>query len=213
LTPFYILLAFAALLLALLLLLFAQGRRPRLRAQAFERRALLSPAERECYRLVTEALGDGYRVFPKVAAAALLQPAGRSRRQRRRAVELLGEGLADLVICTLAETSPLLVVIFRDGRGDRRSRHEEARLRAACSGAGLPTLELPVEAPPSVSRIRGLVEEALRLGEPGGPSGHGEPGIETRRQLMQADDDDEETAMLASLSAAMRDTEEDAGQG
>jgi hypothetical protein len=124
----------------------------------------------------------------------------------------LGEGLADLVICTLAETSPLLVVIFRDGRGDRRSRHGEARLRAACSGAGLPTLELPVEAPPSVSRIRGLVDEALRLGEPDGPSGHGEPGIETRRQLMQADDDDEEKAMLASLSAAMRDTEDDAGQ-
>lgn len=217
-TPLYILLTCAAVLLALLVLSIARGRRPRLRAEAFARRALLSPAERHCYQLVVEAVGEGYLVCPRVAALALLQPAVRGRRRRRLVQEHLSEGTADLVICTRADTWPLMVVRLRNGNSDRRHRRGEARLRAASSAAGMPTLELALESPPAVSRIRELIEDAIALGglraELRGQSAQTEaPGglrVESRGQSMQTDE--EEATVLARLSAAMRDAEEGMGQ-
>ncbi len=199
--PFYALLALGGLLLVALLFSLLSGRRERLRGQPFERRRLLSADERRCYLQITEAVGADYRVFPKVAAHALLRPMRRiGRRQGRLAQERLRDGCADLLICTAADAHPLCVVSLSREKLGRKERRIAAQLRAAVSAAGMPVVELSLDELPSSERLRGLVREAIEMADVR-VLARPEPTA-TRFSA-----DEEEAELLSELSAAMREPE------
>ncbi|WP_201243808.1 DUF2726 domain-containing protein [Halochromatium salexigens] len=200
--PLYVLLALASGLLLALIGSLLRGRGARLRGEPFERRSLLSADERCCHQRIQKAAGEGYAVFPRVSALALLQPLPRiGRRQRRLAQAHLREGWADLVICSAADAHPLATVrLVRAGEG-RRERRMAARMRSAFAAAGMPVIELNLTELPTEERLRALVHEALAM------TGvrltvHPEPSLGRAEH-----NDDEETALLSELSAAMRDSE------
>ncbi|MEA1049878.1 DUF2726 domain-containing protein [Lamprobacter modestohalophilus] len=193
-TPLYLLLAVATLIIVAMLVSVLRGRGTRLRGEPFERRPLLSADELRCYRMISEAAGDAYRVCPKVAALSLLRPLPRmGRDQRRLAQGLLAEGWADLLICAASDLYPLAVVRLLPAKSDRAQRRIVVRLRAAFAAAGMPVIELTVGDLPSVERLRGLVAEAIAMAD---------VRLVARAEPASGEDED---ALLSDLAAAMRD--------
>ncbi|MBK5938000.1 DUF2726 domain-containing protein [Halochromatium roseum] len=194
-TPLYLLLVAATLIIVALLISALRLRGMRLRGEPFERRPLLSVDELRCYQMISEAAGDAYCVCPKVAALALLRPLPRiGRGQRRLAHGLLAEGWADLLLCTAADLYPLAVVRLLPAKSDRAQRRIVVRLRAAFAAAGMPVIELTVGDLPSVERLRGLVAEAIAMAD-----------VRLVARAEPTSGDDDEDALLSDLAAAMRD--------
>ena len=206
-TPFYLLLVLASLLLAALLLALLGARKPRLQGQPFERRTLLSADEWRCVQQIAEAAGEHYQVFPRVAAQAVLRPLPRiGRRQRRLALQRLQEGWLDLLICAAGDAHPLCAVrLDRDSLG-RKERRVAAQVQAAVSAAGMPVIELSLDDLPSAERLRALVNEAIEMADVRVLVAESKP---PRRgpSAMRATADDDEVALLSDLSAAMREPE------
>lgn len=199
-TPLYVLLALAALIMLAMLLSLLRVRGERLRGEPFERRALLTQEEQRCYRMLLEAAGDAYRIFPRVAALALLRPVPRiARRQRRLAQGLLAAGWADLLICSASDLYPLAAVWIKPAKTGRAQRRIGVRLQAAFASAGMPVIELTAGELPTAERLRELVAEAIAMAD---------VRVIARAEPMGGDDEDE---LLAELSAAMRDP--DGGPG
>jgi hypothetical protein len=198
LTPFYLLLSLAGLLVLALLLSLARGRGARLRGEPFRRRALLSSAEQRCYRLLVAAVGEDYLICPKVAPHALLQPLTRlGRKQRRLAEALLQQGTIDMVICAVADAYPLAAVRLDAAGQSRWQRRIASRLQAALAAAGIPVVELSLTEPPSIERLHALVQEAVEMSE---------VRVVPRPESVAQDD---EAALLSQLSAAMQDSGRD----
>ncbi len=207
-TPLYVLLALAAWLVLALFWSFRRGRGARLRGEPFERRPWLSVEERRCYQQIQDAAGAGYRLFPRVAAAALLEPLSRiGREQRRLAWARLREGWADVLICSATDLYPLCVIQFAHpgqgrGREARQARQTAARMRSIFAAAGMPVIELSLADLPTPERLATLIHEALamtdadRIARP-----------QPRLGRVDVDDDDDEAALLSELAAAMRDAE------
>ncbi len=199
-TPLYLLLAMAAMIMLAMMFSLLRGRGARLRGEPFERRALLAEDEQRCYQMLSEASGDAYRVCPRVAALALLRPLPRiGRKQRHLAQGLLAAGWADLLICSASDLHPLAVVWIKPVKMRRTQRRVGARLQAAFASAGLPVIELTAGELPTAERLRELVAEAIALAD---------VHVIARAEPMGGDDEDE---LLAELSAAMRDP--DGGPG
>jgi hypothetical protein len=199
LAPLYLLLALAALLLVAMIAALTSVRGRRLRGEPFLRRALLTADEQRCYQLLSEAVGAGYRLCPRVAALSLLQPMrGIGGRQQRLAHRLLAEGWADLLICTAAELSPVAVVRLLPEKSGRAQRRLANRLQAAFAAAGFPVIELRANDPPSIERLRTLVERSIAMA--------GAPVI---AQLEPALVDQDEDTLLSELAAAMREPDEE----
>jgi hypothetical protein len=187
-------LAMATAIILAMLLSVLRGRGARLRGEPFERRELLSADERRCFLSVSEAAGEAYRVCPKVAGLALLQPLSRiGRDQRRLAHALLAEGWADLLICAATDLYPLAVVRLLPVKSGRAQRRLAARLQAAFTAAGMPVIELTAGDLPSAERLRGLVAEAIAMAD---------VRVVVRAEPTSGDDED---ALLSDLAAAMRD--------
>lgn len=189
--PFYVLLFLLGLLLAgLLLQLVGRGRG--LRGAPYRRRVLLTEAEQDWRAAVAAAAGPGFEVWPRVAAAALLQPLPRlDRATRALARAALADGVLDLVIA--ADGDPLCVVQLQPARRARTERRRAAHLIEACAAAGLPVIELPLEQAPAPGELTRLVQQAI--------------GLAGRKQSAPAappPDADEEDA-LARLSDALRE--------
>ncbi len=195
-TPLYLLLAIAALILFAMLLPLLSVRSTRLRGEPFERRALLTETEQHCYRMLSEAAGDAYRVCPRVAALALLRPLPRiGRKQRRLAQGLLATGWADLLLCSAPDLYPLAVVWIKPNKVGRIQRRTGARLRAAFAAAGMPVIELTAGELPPAERLRELVAEAIAMAD---------VRLATSAEPMD-DEYEDEDELLSELSAAMRD--------
>ncbi|WP_462320970.1 DUF2726 domain-containing protein [Halochromatium sp.] len=193
-TPLYLLLVLAALILLAMLFLLLQGRGSGLRGEPFERRALLTEDEQRCYRMLSEAAGDAYRVCPRVAAQALLRPRPRiGSKQRRLAQRLLDTGWADLLICSASDLYPLAAVWVKQSKTRRMQRRASARLHAAFSAAGMPMIELTAGELPTAERLRELVAEAVAMAD---------VRLVADAEPIGGADEDE---LLSELSAAMRD--------
>ena len=193
-TPLYLLLAIAAIILLAMVLSLLRMRDARLRGAPFERRALPAGDVQPCYRMLSEAFGDAYQVCPRVAALALLRPLPRlGRKQRRLAQELLAAGWVDLLICSASDLYPLVAVWIEPAKAGRAQRRLGARLHAAFASAGMPVIELTAGALPTAERLRELVTEAI---------GMADVRLIARPEPMGGEDEDE---LLAELSAAMRD--------
>lgn len=200
-TPFYLLLASAAIILLAMMLSLLRVRGARLRGEPFERRALLTDEEQRCYQMLSEVSADAYRVCPRVAAVALLSPLPRiGRKQRRLAQELLATGWVDLLICSASDLYPLVAVWIKPAKAGRAQRRLGARLQAAFASAGMPVIELTAGALPTAERLRELVAEATSMAD---------VRLIARPEPMGGDDEDE---LLAELSAAMREPDGSPGR-
>lgn len=205
-TPLYLLLALAGLLLVALLFSLLRVHKPRLVGQPFVRRRLLSAEEWRCAQQIAEAAGDRYRVFPRVAAQALLQPLPRmGRKQHLLAEQRLREGWLDLLICSAADAHPLCAVrLDRDELG-RQEKRIGRQLQAAVSAAGMPVIELSLDDLPSVARLRALVAEAIEMAD--APVMVDQPKAAAGPGVTDSVTDDDEAALLSELASAMREPE------
>ncbi|MEA3638508.1 MAG: DUF2726 domain-containing protein [Lamprobacter sp.] len=197
-TPFYLLLLIAVVIIIAMLQALVHGRGLRLQGEPFERRALLSADEQRGYQMISAAVGDSYRVCPRVAALALLRPLPRiGRQQRRLAHGLLAEGWADLLICTRNELYPLVAVRLKLAQTGRAQRRIDSRLQAAFAAAGLPVIELMAGDLPSAERLCELVAEAIALAD-----------VPVVARAEPISNDDDEDALLSELAAAMREPDD-----
>lgn len=204
-TPLYVLLGAAGLLVVALIDALLRLRPRRLRGAPFRQRPFLAEAQRAQLRAVAAAAGAGYRVFPHVSASALLQPERRiGRRQRRLASQLLCEGAADLLVCAEPGARPVCVVRLDDPGQDRARRRHRARLQAAFAAAGLPVVELPLDEVLPQARLEVLLGEAIAMAATPERPGSEASAIAPRRDDAQ-DDDAAEDTLLAGLAAAMRE--------
>jgi hypothetical protein len=205
-TPLYLLLALAGLLLVALLFSLLGVRKPRLIGQPFGRRRLLSAEEWRCVQQIAEAAGDSYRVFPRVAAQAVLQPLPRlGRKQRLLAEQRLREGWLDLLICAAADAHPLCAVRLDQDRLGRQEKRIGRQVQAAVSAAGMPVIELSLDDLPSSARLRALVAEAIEMAD--APVVVDQPKAAAGPGVTAGVTDDDEAALLSELSTAMREPE------
>ncbi|MCG6940538.1 MAG: DUF2726 domain-containing protein [Thiohalocapsa sp.] len=192
--PFYIMVFAAGLVAAnLLFQLVRLPVRPQ-RVLAYQRReSLLDFQERLCLGTVEEAVGRDFRVFPRVAARAVLAGDVDLRRRKRRAAErALAGRMFDLLVCSAADAHPLCAVLANPAQPTRLRRRELKFLREACADAGLPLVELELKDGYELSAIRrellGAIESA-------------EVRVSTAPDQVA---EDEET-LLAELAAAMQE--------
>jgi len=135
---FYFFLGLGALvLLAFLLSLLRRfGRRHRLPYVLDQ--ALFSPAQQAFLPVLERAIGKGYRVYGKVRVADVLGVRPRlGGPARRRAIERLGEGRFDFLVCT-AETSTITCAINLSPRSRLGRRPPRNKLDRICHAARLP---------------------------------------------------------------------------
>lgn len=167
--------ALAALVLVVILLLVL-WRRARRSLPYARRTALLSAAERNLLVALHHAVGPGVEVWPRVGAADVLDVRrgtgrGRTRRARRR---IAGTRI-DFLLCTAADTCPLLVVQCGEQARDKRER----RLEGACAAAGLALVRVP----PREDYDAGALREELRPHlEPPAESAAAEGGLAGRQE-------------------------------
>jgi hypothetical protein len=192
--PFYIMVFAAGLVAANLLfsLLRLPGRSTPV--LAYQRReGLLNLQERLCLGTVEEAVGRDFRVFPRVAAGAVLEgDAETGRRRRRRADRGLAGHVLDFLVCAAADAHPLCAVLAVSPEPTRRQRREVAFLRAACADAGLPIVELELADGYELTAVRRRLLDAIESSEVRLSSGP---------DPVAAD----EEALLAELAAAMQE--------
>ncbi len=206
--PFYIMVFTAGLVTAALLfrvvgVLLRLGR-PR-RVLAYERREhFLNPQQQLCLGTIANAVGPDFRVFPRVAAGAVLAgDMALSRRRQRAAARALAGQAFDFVVCSAAEVSPLCAVVANPPEPSRRRRWEVAQLRLACADAGLPLVALTLADGYELTDIRRQLLDAIeRAAERAVPTSASMP--DPRFEPVASD----EEALLAELDAAIQEPDE-----
>lgn len=195
-TPLYALLAIAFLLVVAILWTLIRLRSGRLHGAPFQRRAFVSADEHRCLLAVSSAAGDGYQVFPRVAAASLLQPERRiGRVQRRLASEQLRAGWADLLICTVADAYPVCAVRLHPENPGKLQERALACVQAAFAAAGVPVVELFIADLPAPDALKRLIKDAIAMSD---------VRVVTVPEPVH---DGDEQSLLSELSAAMQDSE------
>lgn len=193
--PFYIMVFAAGLVAAnLLFQLVRLPLRPQ-RVLAYVRReGLMGEREQLCLGTVEEAVGQGYRVFARVAAGAVL--AGDEelgRRRRRRAERGLDGRRFDLLVCTATDAHPLCAVMMNPAEPSRRRQRSLRFLREACADAGLPLVELELKDGYELLAVRRELLSAIESAE---------ARVATAEPELAAAD---EEALLAELAAVMQE--------
>lgn len=88
--------------------------------------ALLSPAERSFYGILTQLYGESYRIFAKVRIADILQPmTGLNASERTSAQNKINMKHVDFLVCERETIKPIAAVELDDSshaRSDRRIR-------------------------------------------------------------------------------------------
>jgi hypothetical protein len=151
----------AALLgLAAVLIVLLAGRRLRRHRPPplVVRPALLEPVERGFLAALQRAAGKGFRVWPHVHAAAVLDVRRSApRRRRRAALRRLSDVRLDYVLSRTGDTRPIAVIQLH--RGNRSG--PSAALAEACEAARLPLLELPAGERPDPDSLQAILQPYL----------------------------------------------------
>ena len=117
---------------------------------------LLSAAERSFLGVLEQALGEGYRVCPKVRVAdAISVRNSLPRGEWQRAFNRISSKHFDFVVCRSMDLEIACAVELDDSthrRSDRRER--DMFLGTVCSSSSLPLLRFPAKEAYSVSDIR-----------------------------------------------------------
>lgn len=160
-------LAAAAILLAILILLVVGIGILRGPGAFYVRRdELLSLEESDFLALLEAAMGNDYRIFPKVGALALIDLKRRmSHRTRQLAWSRIAGEQFDFVLADKTSLAPVAVLLLTDSPAVRRSRRRLGRLRKICATLKLPLIELALAETPSVPGPLGRYIE-LQLAEP-----------------------------------------------
>lgn len=131
------------------------GRAEAAAGYAYRTRTFMSPAERNCLRVMREVLGDDVDIFPKVALWETVDPmdagAGASSR-------LEGKDY-DFLICDRRTGQPLTAVMFKGGRGRPAGSVDELVKICESAGAGVVFIEMADDY--NVKKMK----EALRIPE------------------------------------------------
>lgn len=193
--PFYLLVFIAGLLVANLLLKslrftasIGSGPGPYERNQPF-----LGEQERLCMGAVEQAVGGGYRVLAKVAAAAALQPeVGIGRRKRGKSRAALRGLMLDFVVCAGSDLYPLCAIVAEPEGAGRKGNRPRGVLAKACADAGLPLVTLPLRDHYEISELRRTLIEAIETAD-------------LRLTVAPDPHQEDEEAALAALAAAMQE--------
>ena len=118
---------------------------------------LLSPAERSFWGVLEQALGEGYRVCPKVGVEDVISVRRRSlsRGERQAARNRISSKHFDFVVCRSRDFEIACAVELDDSihrRGDRQKR--DMFLGEVCSVSSLLLLRFPAKEAYSVPDIR-----------------------------------------------------------
>ena len=124
---------------------------------------LLTPAELSFYGVLTQPVGEDWRVFSKVRLADVITPEkGLSRSRWQSAFNAISSKHLDFLLCDPADCSPSLAVELDDKSHQRRSRQKRDRLvDDACQSAGLPLLRIKAARTYVVADLRRQIEDAL----------------------------------------------------
>jgi hypothetical protein len=199
--PFYIMVFAAGLVAAnLLFQLLRLFGGPRV-VLAYQRRdGLMDFQQRLCLASIEEAVGRDYRVFPRVAAAAVLtgdEALGRTR--RRMATRALAGRQFDYLVCSAADTHPLCGVLADAPAPGRKRRRERNFLFKACADAGLPLIALELSDGYELTAIRRQLLEAIE-------------SADVRLSAAPESVADDEESLLAELAAAMQEPDDNGGR-
>lgn len=124
---------------------------------------LLSPAERDFYEVLRQAVGNRYLIFAKVRLLDLLWlPQNLSNRQTH--MNRVQTKHVDFVLCDPQTVSPALVIELDDASHQLPKRQErDIFLNEVLRVAGIPLLCVPVRKSFSVLALRGQILEALSV--------------------------------------------------
>jgi very-short-patch-repair endonuclease len=122
---------------------------------------LLSPAERDFYDALRQAVGDDYLIFAKVRLLDLLWlPQNLSNRQTH--LNRVQAKHVDFVLCHPQTVAPALVIELDDASHQLPERQErDIFLNEVLLVAGIPLLRVPVRKSFSAPALRGQILETL----------------------------------------------------
>lgn len=128
--------------------------------------SLLTAGERAFARVLHEAVGEDFRICPKVRLAdVIVVRSGISHKHRNRSfAQICGKHL-DFVLCD-PETFEVVAVIELDDRSHREAarRERDAFVDQAITAAGLPILHMPAQRSYSARKLRSQVLDLLESG-------------------------------------------------
>ena len=122
---------------------------------------LLSPAERDFYEALRQAVGNRYTIFAKVRLLDLLWlPQNLSNRQTH--MNRVQAKHVDFVLCHPQTVAPVLVIELDDASHQLPERQErDIFLNEVLRVAGIPLLRVPVKKSFSAPALRGQILEIL----------------------------------------------------
>ena len=122
---------------------------------------LLSPAERDFYDALRQAVGSGYLIFVKVRLLDLLWlPQNLSNRQTH--MNRVQAKHVDFVLCHPQTVAPALVIELDDASHQLPERQErDIFLNEVLRVAGIPLLRVPVRKSFSAPALRGQILDTL----------------------------------------------------
>jgi hypothetical protein len=125
--------------------------------------ALLSPAERSFFGVLSQATQNNYQVFAKVRLADLIKPQNTpNRSQWQTAFNRISSKHVDFVICNSADLSIVAVVELDDSshaRSDRKER--DTFIDSALSSARIPILHVRASQSYSPHQLRTDIQNAI----------------------------------------------------
>jgi very-short-patch-repair endonuclease len=104
---------------------------------------ILTVAEQDFFRVLSQALPDDMLVFPQVRLAGLVHPTKQRQKQRKYDFYRIQAKTVDYVLCDATSTAPRLVVELDDSthsQPDRQAR--DAFVDLVCASVGLPILHV-----------------------------------------------------------------------
>lgn len=171
------------LVIALLMVMFLKyrglsGREAILHYRKAE--ALLTPAERSFFGVLSQSVGKDFLIFAKVRVADVLAiDRGISKSNHQIALNRITSKHFDFVLCSPKDLSILCVIELNDGsHGQRRRQDRDAFLESACKAAMLPLVMVPARASYSPYDLAGQIAQALTISGNGKEQGrHGDSSL------------------------------------
>ncbi|MCC6492125.1 MAG: DUF2726 domain-containing protein [Pirellulales bacterium] len=118
--------------------------------------ALLSPAERSFYGVLTQALRVRYVVFAKVRLCDVLKAGD------RQSLNKIMQKHVDFVLCTPDRVSPILAIELDDKSHTAAKRKERDEfVDTAFAGAGLPLVHVACKRTYDTKEVAAIVERAI----------------------------------------------------
>jgi hypothetical protein len=122
--------------------------------------SLLTPAERSFYGVLSQSVGDGLIVVPKVRVADVLKL--KSGADRQTLFNKIAMKHFDFVVCDSETFTPRYIVELNDSSHFNQNRKmRDEFLHSICSSAGLPFIQFKAQSGYSPAAISGVINTEL----------------------------------------------------